>query len=184
MTPITTNRLVLRNFLAADAQGLLAYLRHPRATCFADEQLNSLEDALDSIHARNARPDGSEVAVCLRSNDAIIGNLFSQAEEHDNHGVGWHFNAACTGKGYATEAATAYLDFLFGVKGARRIHAYVEENNLPSQKLCERLGMRREGLLREFAAFITDEQGRPLYENTLIYAILHKEWRRASPRWT
>lgn len=176
MTPITTERLVLRNFLAADAQGLLAYFRQPRATCFYPERLTSIQDALQSIRERNARPDGTEAAVCLRTNDAIIGNLFSQEEEHGNHGVGWHLNPAYTGRGYAVEAARAYLAFLFEQKKARRIYAYVEENNLPSQRLCERLGMRREGLLREFAAFITDEQGRPLYENTLIYAILRTEW--------
>ncbi len=34
----------------------------------------------------------------------------------------------------------------FSVKQARRLYAYVEDNNIPSQRLCERLGMRREGL--------------------------------------
>lgn len=181
MTPITTPRLVLRKFLPADAEGLLAYFREPRATCFAHERLTSLDAALASIAERNARPDGSELAVCLKANNAIIGNVFAQTEEHGNSGVGWHFNPACTGQGYATEAAAAYLTFLFDNRQARRIYAYVEENNLRSQKLCQRLGMRKEGLLREFAAFVNDEQGRPIYENTLIYAILHTEWAAARP---
>lgn len=181
MMPITTERLVLRNFRADDAKDLLAYFRQPRASCFYPERLTSIQDALQSIRERNARPNGAELAVCLRANGALIGNLFSQEEEHGNHGVGWHLNPAYTGRGYAAEAARAYLAFLFDQKKARRIYAYVEENNLSSQKLCERLGMRREGLLREFAAFVNDEQGRPVYENTLIYAVLRTEWAAASP---
>ena len=54
---------------------------------------------------------------------------------------------------------------------ARRIYAYTEDYNLPSQRLCERLGMRREGLFMEFVSFINNPDGTPLYENTMQYAI-------------
>ncbi|WP_210208268.1 GNAT family N-acetyltransferase [Rhodoplanes roseus] len=54
--------------------------------------------------------------------------------------------------------------------------AYVEEGNLASQRLCERLGMRREGLFVEFVSFTTDDDGAPVYENTMQYAILRREW--------
>ncbi len=43
------------------------------------------------------------------------------------------------GKGYAYEAAHAYYDWLFYRKGIRRIYAYTEDMNLPSQHLCERM---------------------------------------------
>ena len=42
--------------------------------------------------------------------------------------------------------------------------------------LCEKLGMRREGLFREFVSFVNDADGNPIYENTYQYAILKKEW--------
>ena len=54
--------------------------------------------------------------------------------------------------------------------------SYTEDTNLPSQQLCERLGMRREGLFMEFVSFINNPDGTPLYENTMQYAILKKEW--------
>ena len=85
---------------------------------------------------------------------------------------------AYQGKGYAFEAAQAFLDYLFRDKGARRIYAYVEDDNLASQRLCERLGMRREGLFLEFVSFVKQPDGTPLYENTLQYAILKREWER------
>ena len=54
--------------------------------------------------------------------------------------------------------------------------SYTEDTNLPSQQLCERLGMRREGLFMEFVSFVNNEDGTSLYENTMQYAILKKEW--------
>ena len=59
----------------------------------------------------------------------------------------------------------------------RRIYAYVEDYNLSSQRLCEKLGMRREGLFKVFVSFVNDEDGVPIYENTMQYAMLKKEWR-------
>jgi RimJ/RimL family protein N-acetyltransferase len=76
----------------------------------------------------------------------------------------------------AYEAAHAYFDYLFREKDARRIYAYTEDYNLPSQRLCERLGMRREGLFMEFVSFVNNPDGTPLYENTYQYAVLKKEW--------
>ena len=47
---------------------------------------------------------------------------------------------------------------------------------MASQKLCEKLGMRREGLFMGFVSFVKDEDGNPIYENTYQYAILKREW--------
>ena len=86
----------------------------------------------------------------------------------------WMLNKKFQGKGYAYEAAYAFFDYLFRDKGARRIYAYTEDYNLPSQHLCEKLGMRREGLFVEFVSFVNNPDGTPLYENTMQYAILKK----------
>ena len=45
-----------------------------------------------------------------------------------------------------------------------------------SQHLCEKLGMRREGVFLEFISFVKNPDGTPRYENTVQYAILKKEW--------
>ena len=87
-------------------------------------------------------------------------------------------NGAYQGKGYAFEAAQAFFDYLFSQKGARRIYAYTEDYNLASQHLCEKLGMRREGVFLEFISFVNNPDGTPRYENTVQYAILKKEWDR------
>ena len=92
----------------------------------------------------------------------------------------WMLNENYQGKGYAYEAAHAFFEYLFQEKGARRIYAYTEDYNTSSQKLCEKLGMRKEGMFMEFVSFVSDENGDPIYENTMQYAILKKEWRKCS----
>jgi len=117
-----------------------------------------------------------EFAVCLKEQDAIIGVMFAAKEEPDNYSVGWQLNARYEGMGYAYEAATAFFDVLFAQMGARRVYAYVDNNNIRSQKLCERLCMRKEGLFMEYISFVNNADGTPRYENTCIYAVLKKEW--------
>lgn len=172
---IETERLMIRKFQEQDAAGLWDYLSHPRVNCFANEKLNTFDDAVAEVKKRS--DDETQFAVSLKETDAAIGNLFLAKDEPDTYSVGWQFNEKYEGKGYAGEAARAFLDFLFNNKNARRIYAYVEDYNVRSQKLCERLGMRREAYYIEFISFVKNPDGTPKYENTFEYAILKKEWK-------
>ncbi|MBN9246725.1 MAG: GNAT family N-acetyltransferase [Hyphomicrobium sp.] len=174
MDAIETSRLMLRNFRKGDATDLLAYLRQPRASCFFSLKLDDLDAAEAEAEARSQSDE--HIGVCLRSTDKLIGDLFCIPEPPDTYAVGWNFNADFAGAGFATEAVRALFEYLFSVKQARRLYAYVEENNTASQRLCERLGMRREGLFKEFISFAKDDEGLPIFENTMQYAILRKEW--------
>lgn len=103
--------------------------------------------------------------------------------EDDTFSVGWNFNPGFGGRGYAFEAASALFRHLFAEQAARRLYAYVEETNASSRRLCEKLGMRQEGLFREFISFRNDDSGAPVYENTMQFALLRREWlaQRGSP---
>ncbi|MGE4291217.1 MAG: GNAT family N-acetyltransferase [Desulfovibrio sp.] len=174
MTGFETERLLIRNFETKDAEGLFAYLSHPRVNCFLMEQVSTLEEAAADVECRSK--EELRFAVCLKETDVIIGEVFAIKEEPDTYGVGWILNEQYEGKGYASEAARWFLDYLFTSRNARRIYAYVEEDNVRSQKLCKRLHMRREGLFLEFVSFTNNPDGTPKYENTFVYAILKKEW--------
>lgn len=41
-----------------------------------------------------------------------------------------------------------------------------EEDKVASQRLCEKLGMRHEGIFKEFVSFENDSHGRPVFVNT------------------
>lgn len=178
MDPIKTSRLMLRNFRQTDAADLFEYLNQPTASCFFSMAVSDGKGAENEAIKRGQ--GDSQIAVCLLDSGTLIGDVFAERED-DTYSVGWHFNPSFQGNGYAFEAATALFEHLFSNENARRLYAYVEVSNPSSRKLCEKLGMREEGLFKEFVSFETDECGTPVYEDTLQFAILHKEWRQGRP---
>lgn len=170
---LKTDRLIIRGYEKKDAAGLYGILSHPPVHCFMGDKLNSLEEA--EKEAEHRGKEGVHFAVCLADTDVMIGEVFAIKKEPDTYSVGWNFNLKYGKNGYASEAAKALFSYLFN-NDARRIYAYAEDDNFPSQKLCERLGMRKEGLFIEFISFIKNQDGTPHYENTYQYAILKKEW--------
>ena len=182
---LETDRLILRPFREEDAADVLEYLKEPLVNCFACMKLNSLEEAQTAVQER-MKDAAYTFAIVLKDTGKVIGEMVAHPESSqpdmaenyvkDTFSPCWMLNPAYQGKGYAYEAAKAFFDYLFCQKGARRIYAYTEDYNLPSQHLCEKLGMRREGLFREFVSFVNDADGSPIYENTYQYAILKKEW--------
>ena len=101
MIAIKTPRLVLRKFLEKDVPGLLEYFKNPRVACFLDEKVENPDKMLEEIRRRNESPEGTELAVCIRESDNVIGNVFSRKEMEDTYSVGWNFNKNYEGKGYA-----------------------------------------------------------------------------------
>jgi [ribosomal protein S5]-alanine N-acetyltransferase len=183
---IKTERLILRPFLESDATDVLEYLEKPTVNCFASMKLNSLEEAKAKMKKRVSEMEYC-FAIVLKETDKVIGEIEAHPEQSsesqgmdlplDTFSPCWMLNGVYQGKGYAYEAAHAFFNYLFREKGARRIYAYTEDYNLSSQRLCDKLGMRREGLFKEFVSFVNNPDGTPLYENTMQYAILKKEWR-------
>lgn len=173
MKTIETNRLVLRQFTRRDAADLFEYLHRPVASCFLSLALKNMDDADQEVVKRSL--DANSIAVCLRYSGKLIGDLFAEPED-DTYSVGWNFNPGFGGNGYASEAAAAMFAHLFTERAARRLYAYVEETNTNSRRLCERLGLRQEGVFKEFVSFRNDNNGAPIYENTMQYALLRHEW--------
>jgi RimJ/RimL family protein N-acetyltransferase len=78
-----------------------------------------------------------------------------------------------TRRGYATEAARAMLTYGFDSLGSHRIWAECNADNAASAHVLEKLGMRREAHFREHDYF------KDRWWDTLIYAMLDREWRAA-----
>jgi len=181
---IETQRLILRPFRETYAEDVFEYLHQPAVSCFVDMKLDSLAHAKEKMIER-AKDEDFCFAITLKEYGKVIGEIFGilEKDEHDSKDEPadtfspcWMLNLDYTGKGYAYEAAHAYFDYLFYRKGIRRIYAYTDDNNLPSQRLCKKLGMRQEGFFKEFVSFVNEPDGTPHYENTYQFAILKKEW--------
>jgi [ribosomal protein S5]-alanine N-acetyltransferase len=74
------------------------------------------------------------------------------------------------GMGIATQAVRMVLDRVFEQTALRRVIAYVHEHNAASCRVLEKLGFKREGLLREHYLI----RGEPV--NEWVFGILAREW--------
>jgi RimJ/RimL family protein N-acetyltransferase len=75
------------------------------------------------------------------------------------------------GKGYGTEAVTIMVDYLFLSRDLVRIQASTDPRNKTSQSLLEKIGFKREGVVRK-SMFIHGE-----WRDMILYSILREEWK-------
>ena len=96
-----------------------------------------------------------QLGVVLRSSGQLIGNCgirMASAGAHEAD-IGYELSPKQWGKGYATEAASAIVDFGFTELHLHRVWAWCVADNLGSARVLEKIGMRPEGRLREQRAF-------------------------------
>lgn len=175
---LETERLRLRPLTAADTDALLTY-RGDAEVCrylpFPPMDAAEIARRLATQWFRTELlEDGEHVTLGVERRDTgeLVGDviLFLKSREHGNGEVGWVFSPAVAHQGYATEAATALIDHAFREFGFRRLVARLDERNIPSARLCSRLGMRLE------ARLVENEYFKGELSTELDYAILSSEW--------
>jgi len=129
----------------------------------------------ERIPATTIEGDGDKVILAVEHEGRVIGDLLVKAGRLANRQaeIGWAFNPAYHGRGFATEAARELLVLAFAELGMHRVFAQLDPRNSASARLCERLGMRREGYFRQ------DIWIKGQWAATAIYALLASEWRAA-----
>jgi len=75
------------------------------------------------------------------------------------------------GKGYGTEAVNLMLDFCFLSGDALRMQAFVDLRNAASQRVLEKTGFQKEGVVRKIG-FLWGE-----WRDMLLYSILRDDWK-------
>lgn len=166
-----TERLLLRKFKPDDWQGLYEYLSSEEVVKY--EPYGVFTQEACKQEAINRSDNDAFWAVCLKKSNKLIGNVYLERQDYDTWELGYVFYQ---GKGYATEAARALVDYVFKNKNARRVIAMCNPLNESSWKLLERLGMRREGHLIQNIYFKKDINGQPIWADTFEYGILATEW--------
>jgi RimJ/RimL family protein N-acetyltransferase len=134
------------------------------------------------VLAQGQRGGVERMVVVLRG-DTVIGHLYlhvedawSQSEVRDQATrtqaeVGWAFDPAHQGEGYATEAVRELLRICFEDLGVRRVVALAFADNAPSLRVMEKVGMRRESLM------VRESLHRQLgWVDGVSYALLADEW--------
>ena len=177
--PIRTERLLLRPHLSEDADAFYGYMSDAEVLRYEPYPPLDRRESEEELHKRIADPDF--IAVCLPPDDdrpwgSLIGHIFFSPCAFSSWEIGWVFNRAYWKKGYASEAASAVIDAAFHEGLAHRVIAMCNPENEASERLMQRLGMRKEGLLIKNLYFRTDENGAALWQDTAMYAVLREEW--------
>lgn len=178
---LETARLRLRAFVPADAPAVQRLAGDRRV---ADTTLSiphpypdGAAEAWIATHAP-AWVAGTQLtyAVTARADGTLLGAVGLALEpEHASAELGYWIAVPEWGRGYATESAAALCEHAFAVLGIHRIQARHLLRNPASGRVMQKLGMRREGVLR--GALRKWDR----FEDVAIYAVLAPEWRTADP---
>jgi len=177
-TELAGPRVALRRFHPGDVARFVAYRSSEQVARFQSWDAPYPRDEGERLIREIAKqhPDTAgewfQFAVVLRSAGQLIGDCAAlpHADDPRQCDIGVTMSTEYQGHGYATEAVGLLLTYLFTARGKHRITAYCDPRNAASVMLLERLGMRREGHLRES----TWAKGE--WTDDLVYGLLHDEW--------
>jgi RimJ/RimL family protein N-acetyltransferase len=177
--PIATERLLLRPFEAGDFEPLFKILSNPDVTRFLEGGPEDAEGARRSLETKLKRSalrregDWLQLAVVPREGGAMLGfvTLIWVSRDHRTGEIGFIFDPAHHGKGFAGEAATVMLRLGFEEFDLHRIIGRCDARNAASARLLERLGLRPE------AHLVENECIKGEWTDELVFAILDREWR-------
>lgn len=99
-------------------------------------------------------------------------------ENYGTYELGYTFNAAYQGHGYAKESSAALIKYAFKNMEVRKIIAYSDSTNERSWRLLEALGMKREGELKAYTFKHRDKNDEPIWQDMLVYAIFNPSIQR------
>lgn len=182
---IVTENLVLREFVEGDFEAMLAYQADPRYRRYyetsTEQERYELAERLIGMFVENQKEEPRtkfQLAITLRENGKLIGNVGIRkpsANARDAE-MGCEIAPDYWERGYATEAGISLLKFGFEQLGLHRIWASTIADNAGAYHVLEKLGMRREGELRETTKLAYG------WANSVIYGILESEWNAEKKR--
>jgi RimJ/RimL family protein N-acetyltransferase len=173
---LRTHRLILRELVEADFSALHAYQSSPEMYRYEPGALSADDTRAFLTHAMAWATEQPRTRYYLgvetQTGASLLGHVSLKLlnPEIREWEVGWYIQRAMWGKGIATEAARELVNYAFIVLDAHRVVAYCQAANSRSVRVMEKLGMQRDGVLRE-----------SLYRNgawqdEFVYAILDREW--------
>lgn len=174
----TTDRLTLRPMTLDDAGAIYSYRSIPEVNTYTYTPVwTSMEKAIAHVEKHvpmvtNSSSGFGNWMVVRNDTGDVIGDVFlnRDAEMRGATEIGYMFHPDHAGHGFATEAVRSVLRIGFEKWGEHRIYARVDEENIASVKVCQKLGMRQE------ARLIENDMRDDVWSNELIFAMLDREW--------
>jgi len=172
---ITTDRLAVRPAELGDERAIYSYRSNFAENKYQGWFPDSVEEVREHIKTNISQnidiTDMWLQFAIIISENKLIGDIgVNLSADKMQAEVGCTLDKAFQGKGYATEALGAMIDYLFLTLKKHRITASIDPRNTASIRMVERLGFKKEAHFRE-SLFIRGE-----WVDDVIYAILEKEW--------
>lgn len=153
-TKIETKRLILRPITIADAQDFFELDANPKVHKYlGNNPVSSIEQSKTMIKdiLEQYKTNGiGRLAIVLKDTNEFIGWSGLKYEqvlrkEFNYYDLGYRLKEQFWGKGYATEAAIASLDYGFNDLKLKEICAAADVNNLASNYILKKIGMQSSG---------------------------------------
>lgn len=176
---LITKRLILRKFTPEDEEAMFEYVSQlPKTSPFSSDQPSySRREAhqlfQQYILSQYKHPDFYRWCICV--GETFVGNitLTMLSDTARTAEIGYTINESWRGKGIATEAVQAVLDFAFGTICLNRIEAHYAVDNVASGAVLKKCGMLYEGHMRQKYLSM-----RGAFEDCDSYAILKEDWQK------
>src|SRR5207237_599069 len=111
--------------------------------------------------------EGVSLAIAEVGSDEALGNInLLFRRQPGTVAIGYWLVKRARGRGLGSRAVALLSRWALTDAGLARVEALVEPDNLPSQRVLEKAGLRREGLLRSYLVF-DDRRA-----DALIYSLL------------
>ena len=154
-----TERLILRTWTYEDADALFEICRDPEVMLHIGDRkpYESVEKAKEFLNwaVPYQKQNGfCRWAVVEKSTGKIIGSCGFARREMKEVELGYLFAREAWGKGFATEAARACLDYGFKNLGFETVIALTDIDHIKSQNVLEKIGFKRRG----GEEYLTDEE--------------------------
>lgn len=176
MILIKTDRLLLRNVAAKDAEVMFDYRNNEICARYQRGQVKDLDGiaALVAHHKEDAVSVDATflVAVALKGTDEMVGEIVVMPND-GTISLGYTFSYRHHRKGYAFEALTALIDLLHARYPQWDFICFTEAENHPSMALLKKLGYKDMGYLADMESQVFGKWTTPATELEIAQAINH-----------
>jgi len=172
---LETSRLILKKISLEDAEDMFEYASDPEVAKYVTwEYHKSMEDSLNLIKRMLSISEKGDVAfwgLYLKENGKLIGTFELNIDRKNMMGeIAFVLSKKYWNKGLMTEAVRKVIEFGFEKLNLNRIQARCMAENISSERVMQKAGMKLEGILRE-ALFV---KGR--FWDMKMYSILKREY--------
>lgn len=171
---LETNRLYLRRFCQEDIEDCLHnWASDQEVFQFISQAPMSREDwaiFLAGANAAYAMPTTYYWAIEYKGTHSVIGEIFVDdfSERNSWCEIDYKIGVEYWGQGIAVEALQTVISYLFDQVKFHRIQAKCSIYNTASERVMQKAGMSREGVLREYFRC----KNRDGYDDVVMYSIL------------